>query len=131
MSAHDPLTAGLNLAEGLISRLFPDPGERDKARLAMLEMAQSGELSELAERTGVIRAEAGSESWLARSWRPLTMLTFTALIVLHWLGFTPENLPPEQVLSLLELVKLGLGGYVIGRSLEKTVKAIPAGLLKR
>ena len=47
------------------------------------------------------------------------MLTFVGLIVAHWLGFTPDNLPSEQVMALLDIVKIGLGGYVVGRSAEK------------
>lgn len=120
--AFDPISAGLELGGKLIDRFFPDPQERDKAKLALMEMAQTGELKELAARADVIQAEAQSESWLARSWRPITMLTFVALIVLHWLGITPESLPDAQVMSLLDLVKIGLGGYVIGRSAEKVVK---------
>jgi len=71
----------------------------------------------------IIVAEAQSGSWLAQNWRPITMLTFVALIVAHWLGFTPQNMPEAQVMALLEIVKVGLGGYVLGRSGEKIAKA--------
>jgi len=70
----------------------------------------------------VIIAEAQGGSWLQRSWRPMTMLAFTALIVAHWLGWTAPNLPEAQVMMLLDIVKVGLGGYVVGRSLEKAAK---------
>ena len=50
------------------------------------------------------------------------MLTFVGLIVAHWLGFTAENLSEGQVLALLGIVKVGLGGYVVGRSVEKGIK---------
>lgn len=66
----------------------------------------------------VITAEAASESWVTRSWRPLVMLTFTALIVVGQFGGPPV---PEQMWPLLTL---GLGGYVAGRSIEKTVKVL-------
>ncbi len=77
---------------------------------------------ELESAANIIIAEAQGGSWLQQSWRPITMLTFTALVVAHWLGFTAENLPEEQVLSLLEIVKVGLAGYVLGRSGEKIMK---------
>ena len=80
------------------------------------------ESAELKAATDIIVAEAQSGNWITNSWRPITMLTFVGLIVLHWLGFTPENLPEGQVLALLEIVKVGLGGYVLGRSGEKIVK---------
>ena len=50
------------------------------------------------------------------------MLTFVSLIVAHWLGFTAENIEEEEVIMLLEIVKIGLGGYVLGRSGEKIMK---------
>jgi hypothetical protein len=119
----DPISAALSIGGKLIDRLWPNPEERDKAKLRLMEMAQAGELTELSERAGVIKAEAQSEHTLAAVWRPVTMLTFTGLICAHWLGFTPENLPQDQVLALLEIVQVGLGGYVVGRSVEKAAKA--------
>ena len=76
----------------------------------------------LESQTKAIVAEASGESWMQRNWRPTTMLTFTGLIVAHWLGYTPENLPETQVMALLEIVKIGLAGYVVGRSAEKFAK---------
>lgn len=79
------------------------------------------EAKKLNAQAEIIVAEAKSGSWLTRTWRPLTMLTFTSLIVAHWLGFTAENLSESQVIALLDIVKVGLGGYVIGRSVEKGI----------
>ncbi len=70
----------------------------------------------------IIVAEAQGGSWIQRNWRPVVMLTFAGLIVAHWLGWTAENLKEAEVLMLLEIVKIGLGGYVVGRSAEKCVK---------
>ena len=78
---------------------------------------------ELNAKQAIITAEANGESWLQRNWRPVTMLTFVGLIAAHWLGFTPENLTESVVLELLQIVKLGLSGYIVGRSVEKGVKS--------
>ena len=62
------------------------------------------------------------------------MITFTALIVARWLGWSAPNLQPTEYLELWAIVKLGLGGYVIGRSAEKIVEAaVPpiAGALRQ
>ena len=67
----------------------------------------------------IIRAEAQSGNWLAASWRPIVMLTFTALIVARWLGFSAPGISDAEVLKLWDIVQLGLGGYMIGRSAEK------------
>lgn len=63
----------------------------------------------------VITAEAQGASWLQRSWRPITMLVFLALVCLDAFGWLAFRLS-DQAWSLLQI---GLGGYVVGRSAEK------------
>ena len=75
-----------------------------------------------AAQASIITAETKSQSWLTANWRPLTMVTFVFLIVARWLGFTAENLTPELELELFSIIKIGIGGYIGGRSLEKVVK---------
>ncbi len=75
----------------------------------------------------IVYSETAGESWLQRNWRPVVMLIFTGLICAHWLGFTPPNLPESVVLKLLDIVQVGLGGYVIGRSAEKVVREYVKG----
>ncbi|WP_143004414.1 3TM-type holin [Halomonas shengliensis] len=75
-------------------------------------------------RTQVVTAEVQGESWLQRSWRPLLMLWFAALVGAHWLGLTPETLDAAVVERLLDIVQLGIGGYVVGRSVEKTARTL-------
>jgi len=58
------------------------------------------------------------------------MLTFTALLVADWLGYTAPNLTPELKAKLYEIIQLGLGGYVIGRSIEKVAREIKEPLKK-
>ena len=128
--AVDPITAALDVGGKLIDRLWPDPTQAAQAKVQLLEMAQKGELAELTARANIVQAEASSGSWLASSWRPITMLTFTALIVARWFGWAAPNLSVDEYLKLWDIVELGLGGYVVGRSVEKVVPAI-AGALKK
>jgi hypothetical protein len=76
----------------------------------------------LESRASIITAEAKGDSFLQRSWRPITMLTFLALTVGDSLGWLPNPLAPQA----WTLLQLGLGGYVVGRSGEKITKAIGA-----
>ena len=117
--AADPITAALNLGGQLIDRLWPDPTQRDQAKLALMEMAQKGELAEFTGRAEIVKTEAASSHWLAANWRPLTMLTFAALIVARWFGWAAPNLSEAEYLKLWSIVEFGLGGYVVGRSVEK------------
>lgn len=123
-----PVVAALEIGGKIIDRLFPDQDKRDAARLALMELAQKGELQELATRGAIVQTEAASSRWLASSWRPLLMLTFGGLIVARWFGWAAPNLSEAEYLKLWDIVELGLGGYVIGRSAEKIVPAVVAAV---
>ena len=113
--------------------LFPDPADEIKRQevsnqfnLAMMQHRQSIEQAA----ADIIKTEAASSHWLAANWRPLLMLTFGALIVARWMGYAAPNLAEAEYLALWDIVELGLGGYVIGRSVEKIAPAV-AGALKK
>lgn len=110
------------MGKQLMSSLFPDPKEAEEAQIKFMALIQSGKLKELETAANVIMAEANSESWLTRTWRPITMLTFVGLVAAHWLGFTAPNITPEEIASLLDIVKVGLGGYVVSRGTEKAIR---------
>ena len=76
----------------------------------------------IAEQASIIRAEIGSESWLTRSWRPITMLAFLGLLFMYWVGVQPENLTQDTLNHVFDLLKIGIGGYVISRGAEKGIK---------
>ena len=57
--------------------------------------------------------------WLQRSWRPLLMVAVTALVVAHWLGSTAPDIAESVQNGPLNIVMIGVGGYVMGRSAEK------------
>jgi hypothetical protein len=52
------------------------------------------------------------------------MLTFGALIVARWFGWAAPNLSEAEYIKLWDIVELGIGGYVIGRSAEKVLPGI-------
>lgn len=120
----DPVTAALSIGGKLIDRLWPDPAQKAQAQIALLEMTQRGELAEFTARSDIVKTEAASEHWLAANWRPLLMLTFGALIVARWFGWAAPNLTEAEYLKLWDIVELGIGGYVVGRSAEKIVPAL-------
>lgn len=129
--ALDPVTAALEVGGKLIDKFFPDKAQADNARLELLRLAQAGELAELTGRTEIVKTEAASSHWLAANWRPLVMLTFAGLIVARWFGWAAPNLAPDEYLKLWDIVELGLGGYVIGRSAEKIVPSLAGAFGKK
>ena len=128
--AHEPITAALELGAKIIDKIFPDKQAADAAKLKLFEMQQSGELAQFAARADIVKTEAASEHWLTACWRPVTMLTFTALIVARWLGIAAPDLTEAEYLKLWDIVELGLGGYVLGRSAEKILPEIAGALRK-
>jgi uncharacterized membrane protein YeaQ/YmgE (transglycosylase-associated protein family) len=115
-----------NTPDAVAAAIKSDP----QAAVKIREIEAQLEQTRLEVRGQAVQAEAKGESWLQRNWRPLTMVWFSFLVGAYWFGYTPENLSEEAVLSLFGLIKLGLGGYVIGRSAEKITKsAAGSGLL--
>jgi len=111
----------------LIDNITTTDEERGKLvnELTKLENQMSIKLLEyeselLKAQSSIIVAEAKGQSRLQRNWRPLTMLAFLALIILHYCGVLAHELAPE----MWGLLKIGLGGYVIGRSAEKIAPSI-------
>lgn len=68
----------------------------------------------------IIVAEANGQSWLQRNWRPLTMVNFLILINLDYFGILNHPLS-ERV---WDVITIGLGGYVVGRSVEKVAGSL-------
>lgn len=89
--AFDPVTAALSVGEKLIDRLWPNPAERDAAKVRLLELQTSGELAKLTAETDMAKAllaaetvtlqavnttmqaeaaNAANENWFQKGWRP-------------------------------------------------------------
>ena len=71
----------------------------------------------------IISAEAKSGHFITSAWRPITMLAFTGIIIARWFGLTADNISADLEQQLFEIIKIGIGGYIVGRSGEKMVKA--------
>ncbi|MFW6032455.1 MAG: holin family protein [Phycisphaeraceae bacterium] len=75
----------------------------------------------------VILAEATGESWLQRNWRPILMLVIVAIVANNYLlapylgAMFGVGLHLELPEPLWNLMSLGVGGYIAGRSGEKIV----------
>lgn len=75
--ALDPVSAALDIGGKLIDRLWPDPQQRDAAKLQLFQMQQAGELAELTAETDLAKgqietntAEAANSSLFVSGWRP-------------------------------------------------------------
>ena len=88
-------------------------------------------IEHLKQAGSIIKAEANSQSWLARNWRPGLMTLFGLIVANNYIIFPYlQNFMPDHAVllpiptDLWQLLKLGIGGYVVGRSGEKIVKVM-------
>lgn len=83
------LDALLSVGGKLIDKLIPDPEAKAKAQLELQKMAQDGELARMANEaelfkteqenlTERLKADMGSDSWLSKNIRPLTLIAILA-----------------------------------------------------
>ncbi len=115
----------------IVGSLFPDPTEKAKAEAEAMRqlLAHQADIESAAAK--IINTEAASTHWLAANWRPLTMLVFVGLIVARWFGWAAPNLTEAEYIKLWSIVEFGLGGYVVGRSVEKIAPSIAGALSSR
>lgn len=85
-----------------------------------LEVALDYESDMFSRQAEIVQKEAESEHWLTSTWRPITMLTFLCLVVCDQFGWLTFRLAPEA----WTLLQIGLGGYVVGRSVEKVAPKV-------
>jgi len=115
-----PLLAGL---VGVIDQAVEDKDQATAIKARLNELVMSGSLKELEAAAQVIVAEAQGESWLQRNWRPLLMVMFGVIIANNYIVVPIFNTPAADIPpDMWALLKLGVGGYVVGRTVEKGLK---------
>lgn len=103
-----------------IDKTIDNKADAEKLKQSIQQQLLSGQLKELEAQAKIITAEAQG-GWLQRNWRPILMLVFAGLVVAHWFGLTAPNIPESVQNSLLNIVLVGISGYVVGRSAEKVM----------
>ena len=111
----------------VLKRIIPDSDKRGEiereVRLSLLEHADGIEKL----RAEIVLAEANSSNWLTATWRPLLMMVVVMIIACNYLFFPvirifyPEMIMLDLPAELWDLLTIGVGGYIVGRSGEKMV----------
>jgi hypothetical protein len=127
--ALDPLSAALDIGGKLIDRLWPDPAQRDVAKLELLKMQQSGDLAIITGQMEVNKEEAKSASVFVSGWRPFIGWVCGMACAWNWIGLPVVkagllvaghslDLRPADLTEMLPVLMgmLGLGGL---RTIEK------------
>ena len=116
----------------LIDEVVEDKDEANALKAELTAKWQDVDLNKYIEQiqaqSAVIVAEAKGDSWLQRNWRPGIMAMFGFIVFnnyvlypylsLLWPAAPILETPPE----LWALMKLGISGYIVGRSTEKGIE---------
>lgn len=127
------IDALLGIGGKLIDKLIPDPEAKAKAQLELAQMAQNGDLQKMANDTKLyeieqtnltdrLKADMGSDSWLSKNIRPMTLIA----IILGYFVFAMMSAfdldTNERYVELLgQWGMLIMSFYFGGRTLEKII----------
>jgi hypothetical protein len=130
------LDAILNVGSKLIDKLIPDPEAKARAQLELAKMAQDGELAKLANETELykteqnnltqrMQADMGSDSWMSKNIRPMTLI----FLLVAYSGFAIASIFEYETRgAYVELLgqwgMLVMSFYFGGRTMEKIADRI-------
>jgi len=130
--ALDPISSGIDLVNTIVSRIWPDKTEEEKAKLAQaLQLAQMA-ASAVSDQVAVNKAEAASGSVFVAGWRPFLgwvcggafAYMLLARPILPWIVtvFGSHPVPPLPAVDLTDVIMI-LGG-MLGIGTMRTVEKI-------
>jgi hypothetical protein len=122
-----PLGALLDIGGKLIDKFFPDPEQKAKAQLELMQMQQNGELAkinaDIAEAQEITKrweADMSSDSWLSKNIRPMTLVFILIVYCAFALMSAWKIDVNESYVKLLgEWGQLIMLAYFGGRTVEK------------
>ena len=126
----DIIQAVSNIGSKVIDKIAGDKID-EKAKLELqnnlaIELLKA-DWSTIQKQMDIIITEAKG-GWLQRNWRPLLMLSIVAIVVNNYIIYPYLSLFGAQTVmlelpeKLWNLLTIGVGGYVIGRSAEKVAE---------
>jgi uncharacterized membrane protein (DUF106 family) len=123
----DPITLILGVGSKLIDKFFPDPEQKAKAQLELLQMQQNGELAQInadiaeqQELTKRQQSDMASDSWLSKNIRPMTLIAIlSGYFVFAMMSAFGMDTNTKYVELLGQWGMLIMSFYFGGRTLEK------------
>jgi uncharacterized membrane protein (DUF106 family) len=124
-----PLGALLDIGGKLIDKFFPDPEQKAKAQLELLQMQQNGELAQInadiaeqQELTKRQESDMASDSWLSKNIRPMTLIAILlGYFVFAMMSAFNMDTNTKYVELLGQWGMLIMSFYFGGRTLEKII----------
>lgn len=106
---------------GIINSLSISSTEKKELETKVTQVVYSY-AGELAQQQAEIVMKETQGNWLQRSWRPLVMLAFAGVVLLGTVVDIPYL---ENDSKFWNLIEIGLGGFVVGRSIEGAGRLFP------
>lgn len=122
----DLLSVLIGPITSVLDKVIPDTNKRAEAKEAISQAIIQSNDKALEAMSTVMAADAASESWLTRSARPITVLWSLTAITYLVINPDPGMLAAIKAIptELWDLVKLGIGAYIAGRSVEKIADTV-------
>ena len=122
-----PIMDILGIGMKVLDKFFPDPEQKAKAQLELMQMQQNGELAKMqadmqeqGELTKRQTADMASDSWLSKNIRPMSLCALFAAYIMFALMSTFDLDTNESYTMLLgQWGQLAFGFYFGSRGLEK------------
>jgi hypothetical protein len=123
----DPISTVLNVGMKLLDKFFPDPEQKAKAQIELMQMQQNGELAQInadiaeqQELTKRQQSDMASDSWLSKNIRPMTLIAILAgYFVFALMSAYGMDTNTKYVELLGQWGMLIMSFYFGGRTLEK------------
>lgn len=125
----NPLSLLIGPISDVLKRLIPDPVERERVQGEIQKTIAENEQAMVEAMSKTMAADAASEGWLTRNARPMVviwaLLVISAILVGSLAGFADAILNALERVpgQLWNLVTVGIGGYMLARTVDKGVKA--------
>ena len=128
-----PLGPLLEVGSKILDRVLPDPESAAKAKQELAVLEQNGELAKIANDTKLfeieqtnlterLKADMGSDSWLSKNIRPMTLIAILAgYFTFAMMSAFEKNTNQAYVELLGQWGMLIMSFYFGGRTLEKII----------
>ena len=128
-----PLGPLLEVGSKILDRVLPDPEAAAKAKAELAALEQNGELARMANETKLyeteqnnltdrLKADMGSDSWLSKNIRPMTLIAILAgYFTFALMSAFDKNTNQAYVELLGQWGMLIMSFYFGGRTLEKII----------
>jgi hypothetical protein len=112
-----------------IEKSVPDKDLQEKLKAQLQTQLLQSNTAELQAAAKIVEAEAKA-GWFSASWRPLLMYVLIFILIWNYvlgpviLFFFKASITITLTRRRMDILQIGLGGYVVGRSAESVARTM-------